>query len=418
MSIIGNPIMAGASGPAASIFVTGLSETDTVTATNGSKTLNGKWTQKLNPAIHGLPDGYTELEYIESTGTQYVKTGISGITANFSAEIDFQFMSYANDKYIFGYFGMLDGQEWRAGYYRDSLYTGGGFTYSESDPLKRMKATSDKAGTYQTETTCSLFGQYAYNAKNPGYGLCNAKLFSCIIRNNGVPIRDFIPAKRNSDSVIGLYDLVNDVFYTNAGTGTFTAGPVIPQTFDGFLIEKIKDFGTWTVTATDGEQTATQDVLVDVITEYEIEMMCSKLYLYRDGDECEDVTGGWTAKSAGNASFTKDGTRLIAYGGSNSTSYGKFYTVNKVDVTGWNKLKVTIDSATVPSSGGDSSFIGLSETTDISADFGYNVLIANVYIGVAGEYEVDISAKIGSYYICFGSGNANRRATATNIWLE
>ena len=43
----------------------------------------------------------------------------------------------------------------------------------------------------------------------------------------------------------------------------------------GFLIYPIKDIGTWTVTATDGTKTATQDVLVDVITEYEIEMSLS-----------------------------------------------------------------------------------------------------------------------------------------------
>ena len=33
------------------------------------------------------------------------------------------------------------------------------------------------------------------------------------------------PAKRNSDGAIGLYDLVANTFYTNSGTGAFTAGP-------------------------------------------------------------------------------------------------------------------------------------------------------------------------------------------------
>lgn len=37
-------------------------------------------------------------------------------------------------------------------------------------------------------------------------------------------VRDFIPCYRKSDGVIGLYDLVNDVFYTNLGTGQFTKG--------------------------------------------------------------------------------------------------------------------------------------------------------------------------------------------------
>ena len=43
--IIGEGIMLGAGGEKASITVTGLSETDTVTATNGSKTITGVWTQ-------------------------------------------------------------------------------------------------------------------------------------------------------------------------------------------------------------------------------------------------------------------------------------------------------------------------------------------------------------------------------------
>ena len=33
-----------------------------------------------------------------------------------------------------------------------------------------------------------------------------------------------IPCYRKSDNVIGMLDLVNNVFYTNAGSGTFTKG--------------------------------------------------------------------------------------------------------------------------------------------------------------------------------------------------
>lgn len=38
-------------------------------------------------------------------------------------------------------------------------------------------------------------------------------------------VRNLIPAK-NSSGTLGLYDAVNNVFYTNAGTGIFTAGPI------------------------------------------------------------------------------------------------------------------------------------------------------------------------------------------------
>lgn len=51
----------------------------------------------------------------------------------------------------------------------------------------------------------------------------NAKmtLHNCKIHSGDVLIRDFIPAERDSDGEVGLYDMVNKKFYTNAGTGIF-----------------------------------------------------------------------------------------------------------------------------------------------------------------------------------------------------
>ena len=43
--------------------------------------------------------------------------------------------------------------------------------------------------------------------------------------DNNVLVRDFVPAKRDSDGAIGLLDIVNNIFYPNMGSGTFTAGP-------------------------------------------------------------------------------------------------------------------------------------------------------------------------------------------------
>ena len=51
------------------------------------------------------------------------------------------------------------------------------------------------------------------------------KLYYCKIWDNGSLVRNFIPCK-NTSGTLGLYDAVNNVFYTNAGTGTFTAGPI------------------------------------------------------------------------------------------------------------------------------------------------------------------------------------------------
>ena len=42
--------------------------------------------------------------------------------------------------------------------------------------------------------------------------------------------RIYIPVKRKSDGVLGLFEIVKKVFHQNVGSGTFTAGPVITNT--------------------------------------------------------------------------------------------------------------------------------------------------------------------------------------------
>ena len=47
---------------------------------------------------------------------------------------------------------------------------------------------------------------------------------SLIIRENGVLVMNLIPARRNSDNVVGMYNTVTGEFILPSGTGTFTAG--------------------------------------------------------------------------------------------------------------------------------------------------------------------------------------------------
>ena len=54
-------------------------------------------------AFATLPAGYTELEYIESTGTQYIDTGIK-TNNNLGIHIDFQYtVQNTNEKILFEY---------------------------------------------------------------------------------------------------------------------------------------------------------------------------------------------------------------------------------------------------------------------------------------------------------------------------
>lgn len=52
-------------------------------------------------------------------------------------------------------------------------------------------------------------------------------------KRRGEYVFNAIPCYRKSDNVIGMYDLANDVFYTNQGTGTFSKGvDMIREKFD------------------------------------------------------------------------------------------------------------------------------------------------------------------------------------------
>ena len=43
--------------------------------------------------------------------------------------------------------------------------------------------------------------------------------------NRGADVyKELVPCYRKSDNEIGMYDIINDIFYTNQGTGTFTKG--------------------------------------------------------------------------------------------------------------------------------------------------------------------------------------------------
>lgn len=74
----------------------------------------------------------------------------------------------------------------------------------------------------------------------------NMKMYYYLIYENNVLIRAWVPCTRDSDSVAGLYDLINSVFYPSSTSTPFTAGNVVSGGFwiPGFLY--YKNSGTWT----------------------------------------------------------------------------------------------------------------------------------------------------------------------------
>lgn len=65
---------------------------------------------------------------------------------------------------------------------------------------------------------------FCYDAGASGNFVGYCKIYNFKVYTDSMattPIYEYIPAIRNADGEIGIYDIINDVFYTNAGTGTF-----------------------------------------------------------------------------------------------------------------------------------------------------------------------------------------------------
>ena len=154
-------------------------------------------------------------------------------------------------------------------------------------------------------------------------------------------------------------------------------------------------------------------------------LKASLKYLYRNGDQCVDLTGGWTAKNSGQsvggtwyptyygaAELQADRMRMTAkikdcYG-------GRCVTNKKVDLTGHSKLKFS--HATYGRS-----------TYAVSTDQSETGIVKREYVPLkyssSGTLELDVSGLSGEYYvICFGgaceSQSAGEYAEVFDVWLD
>lgn len=189
-----------------------------------------------------LPDGYTELEYIESSGTQYIDT-LYKPNGQTYVEMDAKIIAVGSYPTLFGtrnnnsdYFWLYNsgnGSEStvftitvkekkltvRAPQFdRMTFSIGGGYGYAGS--------SSTEADTSGLDCPYNLYLLSVNRNDVPNYN-ASARLYSTSITEGETPIRNFVPCKRDSDGAVGLYDTIGQSFYGNSGTGAFTAGPVV-----------------------------------------------------------------------------------------------------------------------------------------------------------------------------------------------
>lgn len=211
-----------------------------------------------------LPLDYQELTYIASETTQWIDTGVLPQDINtIEADVTLEAGNSTNWNFLIGgnyediitsgtsnrlaiYTRLINGN-WTLGIGAGQGYFDAGSNYWALGDRKKVtaKITSTqyelsvggvviKSGTTSADarpvsqtTVPTLCYQYKSNRlRNYGWA---GKIYSLKLYKGNTLIRDFAPCYRKSDSVAGLFDKVNGVFYTNAGSGSFAKGAEVAQ---------------------------------------------------------------------------------------------------------------------------------------------------------------------------------------------
>ena len=192
------------------------------------------------------PDEYQDVEFIEVSGTQYIKTGIvpakpMRVEADFSTGTNI-----TTEQYLLASAGAGDYRvylpEILSGKIFVSIGTASQLASFAASANTRYSDLIIHIGETKSESYMQLGGEkktftglgsinsnelylFARNSSSTASGkmICG-KLFGMKIYKYDELVADFVPCYRISDHVAGLYDIQRGAFFTNAGTGEFIVG--------------------------------------------------------------------------------------------------------------------------------------------------------------------------------------------------
>lgn len=191
----------------------------------------------VNVFMSRVPTEYQEVEYLQAAGNQSIDTGLDIQTNSyFEVKAAFTQNTANNNIYGLGYSNkesnvMVSGSR----IYNQLAGQNVNIAYDANDHI--FKATS--SNTYIDGTTgganwnnvpignrLRLFAT-AYNGTFDSSRFSYAKIYYCKMYQGDTLVRDFVPVYRKSDNEAGMYDLINNVFYTNSGSGSFSVGNIV-----------------------------------------------------------------------------------------------------------------------------------------------------------------------------------------------
>ena len=192
--------------------------------------------------IVGLPYD-AEVEYLESTWTQWIDTGVNASTS-LVINCDFQFTNATGNQLNGTYgdsgrlqFGIVNG-EWSVGIGTVGVSgaTADVLRHSITINVPQKQVLFDRinygdyssaSATYESYQHIWLFARTNTESKAP----CRERIFSCAITSNNILVRSFVPVRVGSgaNAVGYMYDRVTHKLFGNQGTGAFVIGPDVAE---------------------------------------------------------------------------------------------------------------------------------------------------------------------------------------------
>ena len=173
--------------------------------------------------------------------------------------------------------------------------------------------------------------------------------------------------------------------------------------------------GEWTVRCTDGSQTVSRSFSITNAGQAELVTLSYLPYLYINGNECTNLTGGWVSEAKGINSGGPSGLAPTVVRGSTleisltgSAVGGIVHTNNKIDLTKYSSIKFNGEMVN-PTDNYD-GWLQICVWSNIGTYYMDNI-VANYIVSrytTINSAAIDISSLSGSYYVGFGLFSAGQ----------
>ena len=193
-----------------------------------------------------LPSEYQEVEYIQTSWTQYINLWFQP-TSNHQTEVKIELVNTNQDQTIFW---TLSNSDWSHRWYSLTPYSNKWYSWLNNTETSWWTYTATVWLQYtivfnNSSSYLNINGSNVYSVSwttwmswsklcvayrwtgNVKYWVYKYFYFKVYDKSTSQYVKDLVPCYRKADTVIWMYDLVSDTFYTNSWSWTFTKWPDI-----------------------------------------------------------------------------------------------------------------------------------------------------------------------------------------------